>query len=87
MVMSELRRGHYDYLKDTIKNDPDISEYIRNLMLALLFVYFKRDMNNFRSDRWLSALGPNVKERFNEIITNDTSHTFEVPTTNGHKGT
>jgi hypothetical protein len=80
MVMAELKRGHYEYLKDTIKNDPHISMYHRDLLLGILYVYFSRDMNNFRADRWLSALGPDIKESVMEIISNDTSHTITFPT-------
>lgn len=76
--MSELKRGHYDYLRDTIRNDPDISNYQSMLLLSVLYVYFKRDMNNFRDNKWLHK---NEIEAVKEIIENDTSHTFEVPTT------
>jgi hypothetical protein len=74
--MSELRRGHYDYLRDTIMNDPNISIYQSLLLIGILFVYFKRDMNNFRSDKWIHK---SQMENVKEIIDNDTGHTLIVP--------
>ena len=74
--MSELKRGHYNYLRDTICNDPHISNYLRYAMLGILYVYFLRDMNNFRSNRWLHK---HEIEGVKEIVENDTGHTFRVP--------
>ncbi len=69
-----LTRSQYDYLKDTILNDPGIGLNVRDLMMGLLFIYFKRDMPNFNQKKWLMHLDINkIKER----VENDTSHTLE----------
>ena len=45
-------RKHYEYLSDTILNDPDITEQIRTAMSNSLGIWFKRDFDNFRKEKW-----------------------------------
>lgn len=45
-------RQHFDYLSDTILNDPDITESSRAIMYTALEVWFKRDFVNFNAERW-----------------------------------
>ena len=75
-MSSELKRGHYEYLRDTIINDPNISNYQSLLLIGILYVYFERDMNNFRTNRWIHK---SQMEAVKEIIENDTGHTIRIP--------
>ena len=45
-------RKHYEYLSDTILNDPDITEQIRTAMSNSLGIWFKRDFDNYRKEKW-----------------------------------
>ena len=73
-----LTRSQYSYLKDTIVNDPDIGRDTRNLMIGLLFIYFKRDMQNFNQKRWLHLEDERAIKKGVESVT---SHTFESANT------
>ena len=45
-------RKHYEYLSDTIINDPDITEQIRSAMFYSFGVWLKRDFENFNQEKW-----------------------------------
>jgi len=43
---------HYEYLADTILNDPDIPEATRRRIYNWLLIWFNRDMENFNPRKW-----------------------------------
>ena len=47
-----FQRRHYEYLADTIINDPDITEHTRTILYAYLGSYLKRDFPNFNQNKW-----------------------------------
>lgn len=44
---------HYEYLSDTILNDPMLSDVIRKEMFAALIFWFDRDFPNFNKEKWM----------------------------------
>ena len=76
-----LTRSQYTYIKDSIINDPDLELKQIRFLMGMLFVYFKRDMQNFNQKRWLSGFSVEQIELIKECIDNDTGHTFENPYT------
>jgi hypothetical protein len=45
-------RRHYDYLADTIINDPELPGELRQSMYEALGSWFKRDFPNFQWIKW-----------------------------------
>lgn len=45
-------RGHYNYLLDTIIEDPILSSNGRRIIAQNLHDWFKRDFPNFNSKNW-----------------------------------
>ena len=45
-------RSNYDYIADTIINDPDIDHVFRTKMFLYLGSRFRRDFNNFKMSYW-----------------------------------
>ncbi|KKL75426.1 hypothetical protein LCGC14_2054970 [marine sediment metagenome] len=47
-----FQKRHYEYLADTILNDPNIKEPMRRDMYWTLSFWFARDFLNFNKDTW-----------------------------------
>lgn len=49
-----LTKEHYEYLANTIINDPDITRTEKAKIYNTLKKWFIRDFRNFNEERWLS---------------------------------
>jgi hypothetical protein len=54
MTTTAFRKGHYDYLSDTILNDPELKNSQKLMVHGLLEVYFERDFHNFNKKKWIA---------------------------------
>ena len=80
-----LQRRHYEFLADKARHDKKLSKDQRQLIASVLGEWF-RVVANFNRPLWYKACGVS-EEVAEEVLTNDTGYTYEVPSTGRNKAT
>ena len=78
-----LQRRHYEFLAENIRRDNRLSKDQRQLIASVLGEWF-RVVANFNRPRWYKACGIS-EEVAEEVLSNDTGYTYEVPSTRRNK--